>query len=88
MVVKLRIARRDAIQGEDSYLTGADTSRQFPEKDRSFFPSSPPALAALRARENLGLSAGKPLSLPHRPCSVGSELNGFRRDLAQKGDVQ
>jgi hypothetical protein len=36
MVVKRRTARRDAIQGEDSYLTGADTSRQFPEKTGSF----------------------------------------------------
>src|SRR6267142_5790496 len=44
-----------------------------PEKNGSFSPSPPPVLAALRPPENLGLSAGKPLSLPHRPCSVGSE---------------
>src|ERR1700704_3773283 len=44
--------------GQDSSRPAADPSRQFPEKDRSFFPSPPPALAVLRARENLALSAG------------------------------
>src|SRR5712664_3522938 len=41
-----------------------------PGKNGSFSPSPPAALAGLLARENLGLSAGKPLSLPHGPCSV------------------
>jgi hypothetical protein len=71
MVVKLRIARRDALQGEDRYLTAADTSRQFPEEPALFFAASPLRAGGTWRRENLGLSAGKPLSLPHRPCSVG-----------------
>jgi len=72
MVVKRRIARRDAIQGEESYLAAADTSRQFPEKDGSFFRVAAAGAGGVSRPENLGLSAGKALSLPRRPCSVGS----------------
>src|SRR5262249_42197297 len=52
MVVKLRTALRDAIQGQDRYLTAADTSRQFPEKDGTFFPSPPLAVHAPRISDS------------------------------------
>src|SRR5207253_7546876 len=59
------------VQGHDSYLAVADTSRQFPEKDGSFFRAAAARAGGTWRPQNLGLSAGKPLSLPHPPCSVG-----------------
>src|SRR5262245_47680252 len=50
-VVKLRIARCDAIQGEDRYLTATDPSRQFQENDGSFFRVAVGGAGGLRARK-------------------------------------
>src|SRR5262245_24403994 len=48
-VAKLRIARCDALQGQDSYLAAASTSRQFRAKLRSFFRRAGARPAAMSA---------------------------------------